>query len=74
MGVLQALTDNDISVREYLTSASATVSTANDDTHLTDEIGVTLARGPLSFSLGYTGSVSQHEKSHALSGLLRLRF
>lgn len=73
-GVIQTLTDNDISVRQYISTTSADVTTTEDDTSLSDEIGVVLSRGPLALTLSYSGRLSENEISHALSGLLQLKF
>ena len=74
VGVNHALADNDITMRQYISTTSAEVTMVEDDTSLEHEIGVVLSHGALALTLGYTGNESEHERSNTLSGMLHVMF
>jgi len=73
-GVIQSLGNGDITVRQFLPTSSAQVTTENDSTRLTTEGGVTFGRGNMSLTLAYSGESGKTVDSHSLYGLLRWAF
>ncbi len=74
VGVRQSLSSNDITVRQYLPTTSARVTTDNDDTHFTCEAGVAFVKDNYTFNLEYDGEMSSSEQSHMFSAFLSWRF
>lgn len=74
LGLIRALNDGDITVRQYLATTSAEMTTENDDTRVTSELGLILSRDSASLTLGYTGEFSEHGQNSTLSAMLRWAF
>ncbi len=74
VGYKRSLGNNNLTVTQYLSSASADVTTTNDDNRTTAEAGLTLKSGAVSFTLGYTGEYGCTSKVHTGFGLLKYRF
>jgi uncharacterized protein with beta-barrel porin domain len=73
-GLIHSLGANDITVRQYLPTTSAQVTTENDSDRLTTECGVTFGKGPASLTLAYSGEYGDTLDSHSIFGLLRWAF
>jgi outer membrane autotransporter barrel domain len=72
--VVHSLGSGDITVRQYLPTASAQVTTKNDADRFNAECGLKFGQGPASFTLGYNGQFGNTTDSHAVFGMLRMEF
>ncbi|NJB69140.1 uncharacterized protein YhjY with autotransporter beta-barrel domain [Desulfobaculum xiamenense] len=69
-----ALNDNDITMRQYLPTDSALVTTENDDEHISVELGLSLARGPLGLTVAFTEDHASNSETRAARATLRVEF
>lgn len=74
LAVIHAMGSGDITVRQYLSTTSAQVTTQNDSNRLNPELGVTFSKGNTAFTMGYTGEYSDTTKSNSIFGMLRMDF
>lgn len=74
LGAVHSLTGNDITVKQYLTTTSAEVTTKNDDSRFTGELGMTFSAGSTNVTLGYAGEYSASSDSHSVFGQMRWEF
>ncbi|ADU63819.1 MAG: autotransporter domain-containing protein [Pseudodesulfovibrio sp.] len=74
LGAVHSLTGNDITVKQYLTTTSAEVTTKNDDSRFTGELGMTFSAGSTKVTLGYAGEYSASSDSHSVFGQMRWEF
>jgi uncharacterized protein with beta-barrel porin domain len=74
LGAIQSLSDNDITVKQYLPTTSAEVTTKNDDTRFTGELGVTFDTDSINVTLGYSGEYSESADSHSMFAQSRWEF
>ncbi|WP_319778117.1 autotransporter domain-containing protein [Maridesulfovibrio sp.] len=74
IGVIHSLGSNDITVRQYLPTTSAQVTTENDSNRLTPELGVIFGKKNASFTLSYAGEYGETTDSHSIFGVLRMDF
>ncbi len=74
LGAVHSLTGNDITVRQYLPTTSAEVTTKNDDSRFTGELGLAFNTGDTTVTLGYAGEYSKSSDSHSVFGQMRWEF
>jgi uncharacterized protein with beta-barrel porin domain len=74
IGYSRDLSGNDVTVRQYLPTTSAEVTTTNDDNRMTAECGLTMDRDQFKTTLAYNGEFSQNAKSHNLTATFRWEF
>ncbi|WP_027369219.1 autotransporter outer membrane beta-barrel domain-containing protein [Desulfocurvibacter africanus] len=72
LAVVQALTDNDLRVRQTIATTDAEVVQDEDDTRLAGRLGLVLSREGRRLELIYANETSEHTESHGL--LVNLRF
>ncbi|MFO7595308.1 MAG: autotransporter domain-containing protein [Desulfocurvibacter africanus] len=72
LAVVQALTDNDLRVRQTIATTDAVVVQDEDDTRLAGRLGLVLSREGRRLELIYANETSEHSQSHGL--LVNLRF
>ncbi len=74
-GLIHSLGNGDVTVRQYLSTTSAQVTTQNDDDRFAPEAGITLRPDDdTSFTLGYTAEFGDTSQSQSIMGLLRWEF
>ena len=74
LGAVHSLTGSDITVKQYLSTTSAEVTTKNDDSRFTGELGMAFNTVGTTVTLGYTGEYSKSSDSHSVFGQLRREF
>jgi outer membrane autotransporter protein len=74
LGAIHSLWGNDITVRQYLPTTSAEVTTKNDDSRFTGELGMTFSTGCTDVTVGYAGEYSESADSHSVFGQMRWEF